>query len=101
MVLDLPKNPDVIVVGAGAAGLVAACAAVAEGSTVTLLERADTVGGTAAHSIGEFWIPDNHHLRAHGITDPRRECLQFMAALSYPDDYCAGSETLGLSALQL
>jgi 3-oxosteroid 1-dehydrogenase len=101
MVLDLPKNPDVIVVGAGAAGLVAACAAAAEGATVTLLERADSFGGTAAHSVGEFWIPDNHHLRAHGLVDHRRECLRFMANLSYPDDYSATDETLGLSPLQL
>jgi 3-oxosteroid 1-dehydrogenase len=101
MVLDLPKNPDVIVVGAGAAGLVAACAAAAEGASVALLERGDSVGGTAAYSVGEFWIPDNHHLRVHGIVDPRRECIDFMAQLSYPDDYCGDSPTLGLSALQL
>ena len=101
MLLDLPKNPDVVVVGAGAAGLVAAAAAAAEGATVTLLERADVVGGTAAHSIGEFWIPDNHHLRAHGILDPRADCLRFMAQLSYPDSYCADSDTLGLTQLQV
>ncbi len=101
MVLDLPKNPDVIVVGAGAAGLVAACAAAAEGASVTVLERADTLGGTAIHSVGEFWIPDNHHLRGHGIADPRRDCLRFMAHLSYPDNFDAAGETFGLSPLQL
>lgn len=101
MRLDLPKNPDVVVVGAGAAGLVAAAAAAAEGASVVLLERADVPGGTAAHSVGEFWIPDNHHLREHGISDPRDRCLHFMAQLSYPDTYCADNETLGLTPLQL
>lgn len=100
MVLDLPKNPDVVVVGAGAAGLVAACSAAAEGASVTLLERADSLGGTAAYSVGEFWIPDNHHLRAHGIADPRGECLEFMAQLAYPDTYCRDSPTFGLTPLQ-
>jgi 3-oxosteroid 1-dehydrogenase len=101
MRLDLPKNPDVVVVGAGAAGLVAAAAAAAEGASVTVLERADVPGGTAAHSVGEFWIPDNHHLRAHGIVDPRADCLRFMAQLSYPDSYCADLPSLGLTAAQL
>src|SRR5512146_1767043 len=101
MVLDLPKHPDVIVVGGGAAGLVAAATAAAEGASVTLLERADSVGGTAAYSVGEFWIPDNHHLRAHGIVDPRKECVRFMAQLSYPDHYHPESDTLGLTELQL
>lgn len=100
MILDLPKNPDVVVVGAGAAGLVAAATAAAEGASVVVIERADVSGGTAAHSVGEFWIPDNHHLRARGIDDPRADCLRFMAHLSYPDSYCADDETLGLTRLQ-
>jgi 3-oxosteroid 1-dehydrogenase len=101
MALDLPKNPDVIVVGAGAAGLVAAVTAATEGASVMLLERGDCVGGTAAYSIGEFWIPDNHHLRTHGIVDPRRDCVRFMAQLSYPDSYFPDSDSLGLTPLQL
>jgi succinate dehydrogenase/fumarate reductase flavoprotein subunit len=101
MRLDLPRNPDVVVVGAGAAGLVAAATAAAEGASVAVLERADVPGGTATHSVGEFWIPDNHHLRAHGIVDPRADCLRFMAQLSYPDAFSADSPTLGLAAPQL
>ncbi len=41
---------DVIVLGTGAAALSAAIRAAAEGATVGLFEKADTVGGTSAWS---------------------------------------------------
>ena len=85
MTVDAVESPDVIVVGAGAAGLVAAATAASEGASTVLLERGPTAGGTAIHSIGEFWIPNNRHLRERGIADPRENCLRFMASLSYPD----------------
>jgi succinate dehydrogenase/fumarate reductase flavoprotein subunit len=93
------ESPDIIVVGAGAAGLVAAATAVSEGVSVALLERADEVGGTAIHSIGEFWVPNNRHLRALDIADPRAACLRFMAQLSYPDEFRPDDASLGLSPL--
>ena len=93
-------NPDVIVVGAGAAGLVAAATAASEGASVLVLERGDAAGGTAIHSIGEFWIPNNRHLRERDIADPRDDCLRFMAQLAYPDAYQPGHPTLGLPELQ-
>jgi succinate dehydrogenase/fumarate reductase flavoprotein subunit len=89
-------SPDVIVVGAGAAGLVSAATAASEGATVLVLERGEAAGGTAAHSIGEFWIPNNRHLRERDIVDPREDCLRFMAQLSYPDAYRPEHPTLGL-----
>lgn len=51
--------PDVIVLGAGAGGLSAACAAAARGLRVLLLEKTGQVGGTAAISGGMVWIPGN------------------------------------------
>jgi 3-oxosteroid 1-dehydrogenase len=49
-------------------------------------------------SIGEFWVPNNVHLRRLGIEDAEPECLALMARLSYPDQYDPRSATLGLSA---
>src|SRR5258707_15831605 len=100
MTVDAAESPDVIVVGAGAAGLVAAAAAASEGASIVLLERGPTAGGTAIHSIGEFWIPNNRHLMERNIADPRDDCVRFMAQLAYPDAYQPQHPTLGLPELQ-
>ena len=52
-------SPDVIVLGAGAGGLSAACAAAARGLRVLLLEKTAQVGGTSAVSGGMVWVPGN------------------------------------------
>jgi 3-oxosteroid 1-dehydrogenase len=98
--VHLPVEVDVVVVGAGAGGLVAAATAAGCGASVTLVERACELGGTATVSIGEFWVPNNVHLRRLGIDDPEADCLALMARLSYPDTYVAESATLGLTQLQ-
>jgi succinate dehydrogenase/fumarate reductase flavoprotein subunit len=46
---------DVVVLGAGMAGMCAATAASEQGARVLLLERAPTVGGSAALSGGYVW----------------------------------------------
>ena len=48
---------DLIVIGAGAAGLSAALVAAIEGVEVLLVEQASQVGGTSARSSGTVWIP--------------------------------------------
>jgi 3-oxosteroid 1-dehydrogenase len=97
---DETASPDIVIVGAGAAGLVAAATAVGTGASVTLLERGLELGGTAAYSVGEIWVPNNRHLRERRIADPRPDCLRFMAQLSYPDSYAAESPYLGLTPHQ-
>ena len=60
---------DLVVIGAGAAGLTAACTAASEGCSVLLLEQADVVGGTTAISGGMVWIPANSKAAAEGRPD--------------------------------
>ena len=50
---------DVVVCGAGIAGLVAARTAQETGAQVTLLEKADSAGGSAALSAGVLWTASN------------------------------------------
>jgi 2-polyprenyl-6-methoxyphenol hydroxylase-like FAD-dependent oxidoreductase len=63
------ENYDLIVVGAGAAGLAAASIGAAEGHRVLLLEHTGRIGGTTAISGGMVWIPANHKMREAGIAD--------------------------------
>lgn len=70
---------DVVVVGAGAGGLTAACAAAAEGRSVLLLEQADVVGGTTAISGGMVWIPANHKAAAAQCVDSLEAARTYLA----------------------
>ena len=71
---------DVIVVGSGAAGLTAALAAAANGLRVTIVEKADTIGGTSAMSGAGIWVPGNHHAAASGIDDGPADALAYLRA---------------------
>ena len=73
---------DVVVVGSGAAGMVAALAAADAGARVTLLEKSERVGGTTAVSGGVVWVPCNHHMEAAGIADSRAEALGYVQRLA-------------------
>lgn len=66
---DIHETWDVVVVGAGAAGLTAASVAAADGASVLLLEASDVVGGTTAISGGMVWIPGNAKTAAAGRPD--------------------------------
>lgn len=50
---------DVVVIGAGAAGLAAAATAAARGLSVAVVESSPFVGGTSAISGGMVWAPGN------------------------------------------
>jgi hypothetical protein len=80
---DLPAvEHDVVILGSGAAGLVAAIAAADEGASVGVYEKADLIGGTSAMSGGIVWMPNNHLQAEAGIEDSRRMALDYLDSLS-------------------
>ncbi len=66
----LPDEVDVVVVGAGGAGMTAALAARKRGLETVLLEKSAYFGGSTARSGGGVWIPGNYALREAGQVDP-------------------------------
>ena len=69
---------DVVVLGSGAAGLVAATLANDGGAEVLVLEKSDLVGGTTGVSGGMPWIPLNRHMADVGVDDTRDEATRYI-----------------------
>ncbi len=83
------REVDVVVLGSGAAALVAATLAHDGGAKVLLLEKAPMFGGTTAVSGGMPWVPANKFQRASGVTDSREEALMYVRRLTHgrvPDE---------------
>jgi 3-oxosteroid 1-dehydrogenase len=73
---------DVVVLGSGAAGLTAALAAVIEGATVAVFEKASQIGGTTAWSGAGIWLPGNQLATEAGIEDSQQQGLDYLMSLS-------------------
>lgn len=73
---------DVVVVGAGASGLAAAISAFESGATVRVIEKQDSVGGTAAISGGVIWAPANEHMEPRLREADRAAATSYFRALS-------------------
>lgn len=69
---------DVVVVGSGAAGAMAALRAVEQGLSVLIVEKAHKYGGTSATSGGVLWVP-NHQLSPSD--DNREKTLEYLDAV--------------------
>src|SRR5271154_5543787 len=89
-----PAGPaaDVIVVGAGLAGLVAACELVDRGLRVVILDQENSanLGGQAFWSFGGLFFVDSPEQRRLGVRDSHDLALQDWlgtAAFDRPEDY--------------
>ena len=65
------KSFDVVVVGSGAAGAMAALRSAEQGLKVLIVEKAHKFGGTSATSGGVMWVP-NHDLTEAATAASRR-----------------------------
>ncbi|WP_024520462.1 FAD-dependent oxidoreductase [Bradyrhizobium sp. Tv2a-2] len=75
------SETDLLVVGAGAAGMTAALVAALEGLRVILCEKSDTVGGTTATSAGSVWIPGSRQSEAAGVADTIEAAKSYLAGV--------------------
>ena len=66
---DVPSGYDVVVIGAGAAGMAAALFSAIRGARTLLVEKTGFVGGTSALSAGSIWIPNTRHAAGVGASD--------------------------------
>ena len=69
---------DVVVVGSGAAGLVAAVRAADAGLSVLVAEKAAQLGGTTAAGGGVMWAPNNHLASAAGFSDSHADAVAYL-----------------------
>jgi 3-oxosteroid 1-dehydrogenase len=77
----LPAEVDVVVVGAGAAGMTAALAAGTRGLDAILVEKSAYFGGSTARSGGGVWIPGNYALRSAGEADDPALSKQYLDSI--------------------
>lgn len=72
---------DVVVVGAGAAGLSAALFAAMRGAAVAVIERTSLVGGTSSYTAGTLWIPGTRlAIEAGGPADDVESAARYLDA---------------------
>ncbi|WP_051198880.1 3-oxosteroid 1-dehydrogenase [Gordonia shandongensis] len=72
---------DVVVVGAGGAGLAAALTAATQGLRTVLVEKSPYWGGSTSRSGGGVWIPNNSILRRDGVEDTPEEARRYAHAI--------------------
>lgn len=76
--VEVPKQADVVVVGAGGAGFAAAITAANEGKSVVLLDKMGVYGGDTALSGGEMAVPGNWIQVTQGVEDSPENLIEDM-----------------------
>ncbi len=69
---------DIVVIGAGGAGMAAALFAALDGASVLLVEHTEYVGGTTALSAGTTWVPGTHHAASVNRTDTLETAARYL-----------------------
>ncbi len=77
---------DIIVLGAGAAGMTAAATAAVRGLSVLVVEKTELIGGNTSFSGGMVYIPDNSKMAEAGRPDDAEAALSYLERAVATDD---------------
>src|SRR5581483_7875518 len=75
---------DLLVAGAGAAGMTAALVAALQGLEVLLIEKSAQVGGTTATSAGTIWVAGTRQAGEAGMSDTIDDTRRYLNAIIGP-----------------
>jgi succinate dehydrogenase/fumarate reductase flavoprotein subunit len=81
------SETDLVVIGAGAAGMTAALVGTLEGLRVVLCEKSEMVGGTTATSAGSVWIPGSRQSETAGVSDSIAAAKTYLAGMLGDDAF--------------
>ncbi|MGX9791679.1 FAD-binding protein [Mycobacterium sp. MMS18-G62] len=73
------KSVDLLIVGSGGGGMVAALATLDAGLEPLIVEKQALVGGSTGLSGGMVWLPNNPLMRRDGIPDSHEDGLAYLA----------------------
>jgi 3-oxosteroid 1-dehydrogenase len=73
---------DLLVVGSGCGGLVAALTAAEAGLDVLVVEKADVFGGSTVYSGGSIWIPNAPEIVRRGTRFPPADVIAYLEAIT-------------------
>lgn len=76
---DWDKSVDLLIVGSGGGGMVAALATLDAGLEPLVVEKQALVGGSTGLSGGMIWLPNNPLMRRDGIVDSHEDGLAYLA----------------------
>ena len=80
----MEQDFDLVVVGAGTAGLLAAVASRRLGERVLVVDADTLAGGSTAGSDGRFWLPANDLMAKLGVADSPADAAEYLEALLGP-----------------
>jgi predicted oxidoreductase len=87
---------DIVVVGGGGIGLVAALFSTWLGNKVVLLEKAPQLGGTTLKAAFWYWVPNNEPMRKLGMVDKKEDWIRYVARISRPEAYDPEDKRFGM-----
>ena len=72
---------DLVIIGSGGGGMVAALTAADAGTSALVLEKQERLGGSTCMSGGILWVPNNPVMRADGVADSYEDAMAHFEAV--------------------